>query len=155
MPALKNKHCQYISNNEIKITFDGKSCRALEGDTIASALIRNDIKLIGDELFKLTKSKHIISFGDSHGRIFSNHRFIKHFPLSAPTAYNINNPNSSSGSHKLIINTLTNFEPRIRLNEVIVKAQPDNNQFDVQIQYYIIGIDLPLQQLTFALEPTR
>ena len=43
-----------------------------------------------------------------------------------------------------IINTLTNFEPRIRLNEVIVKAQPDNNQFDVQIQYYIIGIDLPL-----------
>ena len=54
-----------------------------------------------------------------------------------------------------IINTLTNFEPRIRLNEVIVKAQPDNNQFDVQIQYYIIGIDLPLQQLTFSLEPTR
>ena len=54
-----------------------------------------------------------------------------------------------------IINTLTNFEPRIRLNEVIVKAQPDNNQFDGQIQYYIIGIDLPLQQLTFALEPTR
>ena len=54
-----------------------------------------------------------------------------------------------------IINTVTNFEPRVRLNEVIVKAQPDNNQFDVQIQYYIIGIDLPLQQLTFALEPTR
>ena len=54
-----------------------------------------------------------------------------------------------------IINTITNFEPRVGLNEVIVKAQPDNNQFDVQIQYYIIGIDLPLQQLTFALEPTR
>ena len=54
-----------------------------------------------------------------------------------------------------IINTVTNFEPRVRLNEVIVKAQPNNNQFDVQIQYYIIGIDLPLQQLTFALEPTR
>ena len=54
-----------------------------------------------------------------------------------------------------IINTLTNFEPRIRLNEVIVKAQPDNNQFDVQIQYYIIGIDVPLQHLSFALEPTR
>ena len=54
-----------------------------------------------------------------------------------------------------IINTITNFEPRVRLNEVIVKAQPDNNQFDVQIQYYIIGIDVPLQELTFALEPTR
>ena len=54
-----------------------------------------------------------------------------------------------------IINTVTNFEPRVRLNEVIVKAQPNNNQFDVQIQYYIIGIDVPLQQLSFALEPTR
>jgi len=54
-----------------------------------------------------------------------------------------------------IINTISNFEPRVRLNEVIVKAQPDNNQFDVQIQYYIIGIDVPLQQLSFALEPTR
>ena len=54
-----------------------------------------------------------------------------------------------------IINTVTNFEPRVRLNEVIVKAQPNNNQFDVQIQYYIIGIDVPLQELTFALEPTR
>ena len=54
-----------------------------------------------------------------------------------------------------IINTISNFEPRVRLNEVIVKAQPDNYQFDVQIQYYIIGIDVPLQQLTFALEPTR
>ena len=54
-----------------------------------------------------------------------------------------------------IINTVSNFEPRVRLNEVIVKAQPNNNQFDVQIQYYIIGIDVPLQQLSFALEPTR
>ena len=54
-----------------------------------------------------------------------------------------------------IINTVTNFEPRVRLNEVIVKAQPNNNQFDVQIQYYIIGIDVPLQQLSFALDPTR
>ena len=54
-----------------------------------------------------------------------------------------------------IINTVTNFEPRVRLNEVILKVQPNNNQFDVQIQYYIIGIDVPLQQLSFALEPTR
>ena len=54
-----------------------------------------------------------------------------------------------------IENTIVNFEPRVRLNEVIVKAQPNNNQFDVQIQYYIIGIDVPLQQLSFALEPTR
>jgi len=62
MPALKNKHCQYISNNEIKITFDGKSCRALEGDTIASALIRNDIKLIGRS-FKYHRPRGIYTCG--------------------------------------------------------------------------------------------
>ena len=54
-----------------------------------------------------------------------------------------------------IENTIVNFEPRVRLNDVTVDARPDNNQFDVSIQYNIIGIDLPLQQLSFALEPTR
>ena len=41
------------------------------------------------------------------------------------------------------------------MNEVIVKANAEDNQFDVQIQYYIIGIDVPPQELTFALAPTR
>ena len=54
-----------------------------------------------------------------------------------------------------IENTIKNFEPRVKLNEVIVKANPDDNQFDVQIQYYIVGIDVPPQELSFALEPTR
>ena len=54
-----------------------------------------------------------------------------------------------------IVNTIENFEPRVRLNEVNVKSQPDQNQFDVKIQYYFVGIDVPLQELTFALEPTR
>ena len=54
-----------------------------------------------------------------------------------------------------IINTIENFEPRVELNEVIVKESPDDNQFNVQIQYYIVGIDVPPQELSFALEPTR
>ena len=54
-----------------------------------------------------------------------------------------------------IINTIQNFEPRVKLNEVIVRANPQNLEFDVKIQYYIIGIDIPLQELTFALVPTR
>ena len=51
--------------------------------------------------------------------------------------------------------TIIRFEPRVKLQNVKVKGDFDNNQFDVQIQYYIIGIDVPLQELTFALEPTR
>ena len=51
--------------------------------------------------------------------------------------------------------SITNFEPRVRL--VDVKAFPDfdNNSFDVVIVYEIIGIDIPPQELQFALESTR
>lgn len=51
--------------------------------------------------------------------------------------------------------SITNFEPRVRL--VDVKAFPDfdNNSFDVVIVYEIIGVDIPPQELQFALESTR
>lgn len=54
-----------------------------------------------------------------------------------------------------IQNTIRNYEPRVRLIDIIVTADPDNNQFDVLIQYQIIGIDVLPQQLSFALQPTR
>ena len=54
-----------------------------------------------------------------------------------------------------IVNSIENFEPRVDLNEFIVSENPDDNQFDVQIQYYVVGIDVPPQELSFALEPTR
>ncbi len=74
-------------------------------------IITNETELSEDKLLKVTRSKNILSFGDSHGRIFMNHRFIKHFPLKAGTAYNINNPNSSSGSHNKIIDTIKDYKP--------------------------------------------
>ena len=51
--------------------------------------------------------------------------------------------------------TIEKFEPRVRLNEVTVKPEPDGHNFDVTIQYYIVGIDVPAQELRFVLEPTR
>ena len=63
MLALKNKNCNYISNKEIKITFDGKVfTNAYEGDTIASALLRNNIKLIGRS-FKYHRPRGIYTCG--------------------------------------------------------------------------------------------
>ena len=62
MPALKNKECSYVSNNEVKIIFDGKSYQALESDTIASALLRNNIKLIGRS-FKYHRPRGIYTCG--------------------------------------------------------------------------------------------
>ncbi len=54
-----------------------------------------------------------------------------------------------------IRDSITNYEPRVRLIDVITKPNFDNNQFDVSIVYEIIGIDVPTQELQFVLQPTR
>lgn len=54
-----------------------------------------------------------------------------------------------------IKNTINNYEPRVRLLNVFVDPDFDNYQFNVKIEYQIIGIDVLPQQLSFALQPTR
>ena len=54
-----------------------------------------------------------------------------------------------------ISNTINNYEPRVRLLNVIVSPDYDNNNFNVTINYLIVGIDALPQQLSFALQPTR
>ena len=51
--------------------------------------------------------------------------------------------------------TIENYEPRVEINEIIVEPDFERNAFDVTLQYFIIGMDVPEQELTFALEPTR
>jgi phage baseplate assembly protein W len=54
-----------------------------------------------------------------------------------------------------IESTINNFEPRVELLEVVVTPNYDNGEFDVRVEYQIIGIDVLPQQLSFALQPTR
>ena len=54
-----------------------------------------------------------------------------------------------------ISTTIDNFEPRIKLDEVIVKPNLDNNAFDVSIRYTVVGVSASIQVLSFALELTR
>ena len=51
--------------------------------------------------------------------------------------------------------TIIRFEPRVKLEDVKVKGDFENNQFDVTITYDVIGVDALPQQLNFALQPTR
>ena len=64
-------------------------------------------------------------------------------------------PISASVIQDEITNTIKNYEPRVTLIDVIVNPDYDNNGFNVIINYRIIGIDVPSQQLSFALQPTR
>lgn len=54
-----------------------------------------------------------------------------------------------------IENTIQNYEPRVDLIDVEVVPNFDDNEFNVTVNYYIVGIDVLPQQLSFALQPTR
>jgi len=54
-----------------------------------------------------------------------------------------------------IKNTIQDYEPRVNLIDVIVEPDYDNINFNVTINYRIVGIDVLPQQLQFALQPIR
>ena len=54
-----------------------------------------------------------------------------------------------------IKSSIINFEPRVNLLNTVVVPNPDDNEMNVTIEYEITGIDIPPQQLEFALLPTR
>ena len=54
-----------------------------------------------------------------------------------------------------IESTIIRYEPRVKLDDVKVKPNYDEHEFNVTITYTIIGIDALPQQLNFALQPTR
>ena len=62
MTSFNNNFCKYITKNEITIYFDGKPYLAFEGDTIASALLRNNIKIVGRS-FKYHRARGIYTCG--------------------------------------------------------------------------------------------
>ena len=54
-----------------------------------------------------------------------------------------------------IKSSIINFEPRVNLLDTIVIPNPEDNEMAVTIEYEIVGIDIPPQQLEFVLLPTR
>ena len=54
-----------------------------------------------------------------------------------------------------IRSSIINYEPRVKLIEVIIKPNPDENEMNVTITYEITGVDIPPQQLDFVLLPSR
>lgn len=54
-----------------------------------------------------------------------------------------------------IINVIKNYEPRVKLTEVLVKPDLDEGSMNATIWYDIIGVDVPRQELTLVLERTR
>ena len=54
-----------------------------------------------------------------------------------------------------ILDTIQFYEPRVENVEVQVDIRPDNNSFDVNVYFDVVGLDLPPQAFSFVLEATR
>ena len=54
-----------------------------------------------------------------------------------------------------IKSSIINFEPRVNLLNTKVIPNPQLNEMNVTIEYEIVGIDIPPQQLDFVLLPVR
>ena len=68
----------------------------------------------------------------------------------------LNGKNKKKSSHQPEIeNSINNFEPRVSLIDVQTIPDYDNNGFNVNIVYRVVGADIPAQQLEFVLQPTR
>ena len=50
--------------------------------------------------------------------------------------------------------SINRYEPRAQLINVAVQPNYDANGYDVNINYTVIGIDVPIQQLEFVLQST-
>jgi len=54
-----------------------------------------------------------------------------------------------------VMSVLKNFEPRIVLRDIKVIPLPDDNQINVEVEYDIVGLGFPKQNIEFLLLPTR
>jgi predicted component of type VI protein secretion system len=64
-------------------------------------------------------------------------------------------PFVSNTLRKLIEDTITNFEPRVRLAEVAVNPNFDNNQYEVTVEFYVENSPSELVDMSFNLERIR
>ena len=53
-----------------------------------------------------------------------------------------------------IQNTIKNFEPRVGIDAVRVKANPEQNRYDITIRFYINNLEAPVT-INFFLEKVR
>ena len=63
MSAINNnKYSRVTDSNKISFTFDGKKYFGFDGDTVASALLRNNVKIVGRS-FKYHRPRGIYTCG--------------------------------------------------------------------------------------------
>jgi predicted component of type VI protein secretion system len=55
---------------------------------------------------------------------------------------------------KALEETITNFEPRVRISKITASPRPDENKYNVVMEFFIINLTNPIT-ITFFLERVR
>jgi len=63
-------------------------------------------------------------------------------------------PLAANAMQKVIENLVNTYEPRAKLEDVVVRANIDNNAYEISIYYYVVGFPQP-QTLNTTLERLR
>ena len=61
----------------------------------------------------------------------------------------------SSFLEREITTLLKNYEPRIRLTNVLINSIVDSYELQIRVEYEITGLPFPIQNIEFLLQPTR
>lgn len=69
--------------------------------------------------------------------------------------FEINDPDIAEFLEEDIENTLKNNEPRIKVKSVSAHPTMDSNELTIKIEYDIVGLPLPLQNIEFLLQPSK
>ena len=69
--------------------------------------------------------------------------------------FELNTIEVSSVLEEQITTLLDNFEPRIKVRSILVSPIDDTNELNVTINYDIVGLPFPPQNIEFILQPTR
>lgn len=54
-----------------------------------------------------------------------------------------------------VLNVISNYEPRVNNVQVFANPSPDTNEFEITVNFNIIGQEIPTQQFSFILEAVR
>ena len=69
--------------------------------------------------------------------------------------FELNDPDIAEFLEQDIENTLNNYEPRIKVKSVNSESIPDSNELNIKVEYDIVGLPLPLQNIEFLLQPSK
>lgn len=75
-----------------------------------------------------------------HPELGSNVRAMLFEPMTPLTALNL---------QRKVQEVLANFEPRIRLVQILARPDYDKNSYDLRIMFYVVGTQDPVEVQTF------